>query len=275
MNTAPEQSAFIAAIVAAPDDGLPRLVFADWLDENGQGEWAEFIRIQIEMAKVEAAQGTPDFWMAMRSEHADCVGCSYWCRLRYREAELMRGRADWHIPDLVNLIPHWARPECYVGSRCCVWERGFVTEVRCRVADWCGCDVCQRCDGYGRVWDNRSEVHDRCHACFTTGRTHGIGLKVVAAHPVTRVALTDMEAAELHNGRWSWGQRTARGDENQPDRLPIGLFRVLIGEPSRVEGESPYPERDDRYTTREDAHAALSDAAITWARLQTTSQETT
>ena len=38
---------FLAAIKAAPDDDLPRLVYADWLDENGQPEYADFIRIQI------------------------------------------------------------------------------------------------------------------------------------------------------------------------------------------------------------------------------------
>ena len=37
--------AFYAAIRATPDDDLPRLVFADWLDENGQPERAEYIRL--------------------------------------------------------------------------------------------------------------------------------------------------------------------------------------------------------------------------------------
>jgi len=41
------REALIAAIAAAPDDDLPRLVAADWFDENGQSERAEFIRLQI------------------------------------------------------------------------------------------------------------------------------------------------------------------------------------------------------------------------------------
>ena len=36
---------------ATPDDDLPRLVFADWCDENGEPERAEFIRVQIEIAR--------------------------------------------------------------------------------------------------------------------------------------------------------------------------------------------------------------------------------
>ncbi len=37
---------FLAAIIAEPDDDLPRLVFADWLEENGDSDRAEFIRLQ-------------------------------------------------------------------------------------------------------------------------------------------------------------------------------------------------------------------------------------
>ncbi len=31
-----ERDAFLAAIIAQPDDDVARLVFADWLQENGQ-----------------------------------------------------------------------------------------------------------------------------------------------------------------------------------------------------------------------------------------------
>jgi len=44
-----DRDMFLAAIHAAPDDDAPRLVFTDWLEENGEEERAEFIRIQIAM----------------------------------------------------------------------------------------------------------------------------------------------------------------------------------------------------------------------------------
>lgn len=47
-----ENEALLAACLAAPHDMTPRLVYADWLDENGQCDRAEFIRVQIEEAKV-------------------------------------------------------------------------------------------------------------------------------------------------------------------------------------------------------------------------------
>jgi uncharacterized protein (TIGR02996 family) len=43
--------AFLAAIVEAPDDDTPRLVYADWLDEHGEPERAEFIRAQVRAAQ--------------------------------------------------------------------------------------------------------------------------------------------------------------------------------------------------------------------------------
>jgi uncharacterized protein (TIGR02996 family) len=40
------------AVLASPDDDLPRLVFADYLEENGDPDRAAFIRAQIELAKT-------------------------------------------------------------------------------------------------------------------------------------------------------------------------------------------------------------------------------
>ena len=39
-----EQAALLAAICAEPDDDTPRLVYADWLQEHGDEEQAQFIR---------------------------------------------------------------------------------------------------------------------------------------------------------------------------------------------------------------------------------------
>ena len=45
-----EQAALLAAIVAEPDADAPRLVYADWLQEHGDEEQAEFIRNSIKLA---------------------------------------------------------------------------------------------------------------------------------------------------------------------------------------------------------------------------------
>jgi len=46
-----DRDGFLAAIHDAPDDAAPRLIFADWLEENGEAEHAEFIRVQVEMRR--------------------------------------------------------------------------------------------------------------------------------------------------------------------------------------------------------------------------------
>src|SRR5262245_29358875 len=48
-----DRDALFQAILAAPADDAPRLVFADWLDENGDPDRAEFIRVQCRMARLQ------------------------------------------------------------------------------------------------------------------------------------------------------------------------------------------------------------------------------
>ncbi|MCI0701844.1 MAG: TIGR02996 domain-containing protein, partial [Planctomycetia bacterium] len=48
-----EMLPFLRAIAGNPGDDTPRLVFADWLDEHKQPARAEFIRLQIELARMD------------------------------------------------------------------------------------------------------------------------------------------------------------------------------------------------------------------------------
>ena len=47
-----DREALVAAIAERPRDDSPRLVYADWLDEHGQSERAEFIRLQCRAARL-------------------------------------------------------------------------------------------------------------------------------------------------------------------------------------------------------------------------------
>src|SRR5262245_74448 len=42
----------LRAVLAAPDDDHLRLAFADWFEENGDAERAEFIRVQCRLAAL-------------------------------------------------------------------------------------------------------------------------------------------------------------------------------------------------------------------------------
>jgi uncharacterized protein (TIGR02996 family) len=43
---------FLAAIIADPADDTARLVAADWLDENGDPDRAEFVRAQVALSRL-------------------------------------------------------------------------------------------------------------------------------------------------------------------------------------------------------------------------------
>ena len=76
MTLHPEAAAFLAAIAANPDDDTPRLIFADWLEEHGEPERAEFVRVQVELA----ARSGPPFpdargrqWLYGPNHHRGCT----------------------------------------------------------------------------------------------------------------------------------------------------------------------------------------------------------
>jgi uncharacterized protein (TIGR02996 family) len=95
-----EQDALLAAVLDAPDDDAPRLVYADWLDEHGQPDRAEFIRVQIERARL-----PPDDPRAQA--------------LEAREAALVRTHREAWLKEL----PAWTRSYC-------VHQRGFAASVK-------------------------------------------------------------------------------------------------------------------------------------------------
>ncbi len=70
-----EYNRLVRAIIACPADDSLRLIFADWLDENGDEERAKFIRLQIDLTRL--ARYT-DAWeelfqqqLELRWKHAD------------------------------------------------------------------------------------------------------------------------------------------------------------------------------------------------------------
>ena len=83
--------ALLAAIIANPDDDTPRLIYADWLQENGDEDRAEFIRLQLERA-----QFSPSRWVAPVLTSDNRIRYQ---QLRRRESDLLgRHRKDWLRP---------------------------------------------------------------------------------------------------------------------------------------------------------------------------------
>jgi uncharacterized protein (TIGR02996 family) len=48
-----DRDALLHAIAEHPEEDTPRLMYADWLEENGQPERADFVRNQVELGRME------------------------------------------------------------------------------------------------------------------------------------------------------------------------------------------------------------------------------
>src|SRR5215471_15158597 len=59
-NSMSDEKALLAAVWEYPHEDTPRLVYADWLQENGQPERAEFIRVQCEMWRIDPWEARMD-----------------------------------------------------------------------------------------------------------------------------------------------------------------------------------------------------------------------
>src|SRR5688572_7884063 len=109
----PEDS-FIRAVCEAPDDDLPRLAFADWLDENGDPARAEFIRSSIRLHHI-ATSGLERYWedaeYRQLAERLDHLASENW--LRWTKPLFRIPRVEW--PGRV-----------YAAGG---YERGFVNHV--------------------------------------------------------------------------------------------------------------------------------------------------
>ena len=121
--THPDWELLLKAVCAAPDDDLPRLVAADWLDEHAEPERAEFIRLQIERERHDR----PD--------------------LKWREKALRDNPlfgwlwAEEACPKLVglNVTEDGGSPLRAVrvsGAERVTFRRGFAETVRCPAAEW-------------------------------------------------------------------------------------------------------------------------------------------
>jgi uncharacterized protein (TIGR02996 family) len=69
----PEGDALLDAIFADPDDDTPRLVYADWLQEHDQENYAQFIRLQCAAARH-------PFWTPQANDLWEQIG-RVWARL--------------------------------------------------------------------------------------------------------------------------------------------------------------------------------------------------
>jgi uncharacterized protein (TIGR02996 family) len=105
------EPALLAAIAAAPDDDLPRLVYADWLDENDRPLRAEFIRLQIEIAKKETLPR---------------AAVNVFAHLWQRQQEILDDHRDELLGPLAGVVTQYNYE----------FRRGFLEQLTLRLSDF-------------------------------------------------------------------------------------------------------------------------------------------
>jgi len=103
-----------------PADDLPRLLYADWCDETGRHDRAEFIRCQIE--KVQVYRDRPK---GIFSPYVDTHSWKIrFAELRARERELQAPGVDWW--------DDYGGPNVHVLE----WRRGFAEHIAVSCKFW-------------------------------------------------------------------------------------------------------------------------------------------
>ncbi len=219
-------AAFLRAVCEEPHSDTPRLVFSDWLEEQGGADSAaraEFIRVQIELARRFGAPagGGP---AVTGDKEADAEEA----RLRLRGRDLLRDWRAW-VPPFVPA------GEIYLGGSPCRhdreklsahigvgFRRGFVAEVMLTAADFL---------------------------------THAGAL--FAAAPIERVTLTDKRASEPMMPERAGSFRFYKEPGEGADVLPEELFDAVYGE---AQYDGWY------FSSKQEAIDALSAACVTFGR---------
>lgn len=193
--------ALLRAVLDEPGDDTHRLVYADWCEENGQAERGEFVRVQLELARLEAdpartkdpvhlagyLYGVHKETQIIKAFTDDPSPCRCESCLRKRSDELLlAGRRDWLGMWCRDIVPEGACFDDHVTFR-----RGFAHAVRCDLWAWLG---------------------------------HGAA--VIRAHPVGRVGATDKTPEDQEGGHYWW-------KEDDPvlsvHGLPRAVYDLLPG----------------------------------------------
>jgi uncharacterized protein (TIGR02996 family) len=228
-------ASLLRSVCERPDDDALRLIMADALDDAGQEERAEFIRLQCELSRINP--GPDEHAKASRLLSRYYKGAPIRMRARTpatllaREAILLEAHGSGWSAGLADLFcgdhggtirPHHHGYEGCVGGAQWAWSRGFVSGVRCRLADW-----------------------------LARGRA------VVLAQPVQKVVLAGKEPA--YGGDDMWMFLRARNEEQiaSEDHVPRCLWELMYDNG---------PPAVWRHPSREAALSALSDACVALAR---------
>lgn len=261
-----ERECLLRAVLENPLNDVPRMVYADWLEENGEPDRAEFVRLQIELAQI-TYKDQICRKCKVRCDDNKSKYCEYgsdpdgknghnWENLRRdilrkRESDLRHGKEMRLVSDgfasLFGLSGIFGTDHGFeggVGGLRWKWQRGFIFSISLSCRDFM----------------------EHAKAIFS-------------AEPVMEVRLVDRVAAirsgHSVNGEiplpppygWAWQQNNRATaywvGEGQTaiELIDEELYKLLKGGDSRI----PWPHIR-AYPTEQEANQALSDACVCYGR---------
>jgi uncharacterized protein (TIGR02996 family) len=249
-----DEAAFLRTICEYPDDDRVRLVFADWLEESGRAEQAEFVRVGCDVAAVTSIHD-PEYVRLRRREQelwVSSVG-EFW---RGQTGPVAATILHQDVNEGPMPVPPWL-----------IVSKGMPAKVRAPQS-WLLGGECEVCDG--TKCPSHYQECNCCPACSGTGRTPGHLAGLVERWPITRVVVTDREPhPNSYVGSEVCGWQSEASDPlmfRAPSHIPYGLLRLM----AEKDGEDLDGRTWLSFPTRDAALAALSDAVLTVARGQVT-----
>jgi uncharacterized protein (TIGR02996 family) len=229
VTPSPDLSALFHAICQDPMDDLARLAYADVLEEMGQTSRAEFIRVQIELARLPYEQD------ADGQVYLDECLRNHKCELERRQRDLFSGSGPLFWNDLPGAHRATVEKDISVESACgnkYLISRGFVSEVRC----------------YQQKWLDHGQV-------------------IVRLQPVEKVVLTDRFPTLMNQKtadypdlyRWYWSGQYASQEKGT-------LVSVLFDALDLVMPKWPAAGSRYHHLPLEVCQSALSAACLVWAK---------
>lgn len=235
------ESMLLRAVLESPGDDTPRLAYADEIEAT-QPERAEFIRVQLALAKEE-------------DESASLV-------LHAREQQLWdANKCEWFGDNWAVLyLDSDGEDACGQYPSEAIVGRGFVAEVRAPLAALVGGE-CQACvDGI--------MFGSKCPTCSGSGSVPGIGRELFLRHPVTRVEVTDRAPWQIVSGLSGWGWSKHPGDVIFPGEAWVIPAEILDKLPEREDSPVRVSRHRRWFPTEAAARDALSHALVAHFREQ-------
>jgi uncharacterized protein (TIGR02996 family) len=241
----PEEEGMLLEIAADPADDTPRLIYADWLEDDGRPGRAELIRVQLALADARkgcmcgrcvGARGGGQHTnggCAADKLRIECGG--RFMQARMREAQLLTDHAFWAV-----CTPPIGVTSMIMREKMTI-TRGFVSRWGMTLAQWLG-------------W----------------------GPQVVKWHPLEEVNISDKgPRGPIHNppseyeGRWFLCCPRKGGDFTDVDHawwLAEGMWPHLEATEGFLEWRYTDTWHTATYPTEAAARKAMNSACLAWAR---------